>query len=76
MNDRPQVSEVDGLKLEAAMLRAQLAESQAINAQQVWQKHRDDFAVMAKGLEVDGYQLHRTNDGAWIYQPTPVREMA
>jgi hypothetical protein len=67
---------VDGLKLEAAMLRAQLAESQVMNAQHVWQKHRDDFAGLAKGLEVDGYQLHRTNDGAWVYQPTPAREIA
>jgi hypothetical protein len=76
MNDKPLVSEVDGLKLEAAMLRAQLAESQAINAQQVWQKHRDEFNGMAKGLEVDGYQLHRTNDGAWVYQPMPAAREA
>lgn len=67
----PKVSELDGLKLENALLRHENLQLQANAVQQALIKYREEFQALSTSLTVDGYTLHRMPDGSWVYQPQP-----
>jgi hypothetical protein len=71
MSFLPKVSELDGLKLEIALLRAENLQLQMNAVQQGLQKYQGEFHALSDSLKVDGYELRRMPDGAWVYQPLP-----
>jgi hypothetical protein len=71
MSAIPKVSELDGLKLEAALLRAENLQLQLNAVQQGLQKYHGEYRALSDALKVDGYELRRMQDGVWVYQPLP-----
>ena len=71
----PTLSEVDGLKLDNALLRIEnLQREIGIEKLQALERMNQELQAIGKALEKSGYLLQRAADGKWSYVPKPAEE--